>query len=106
MTCRFCWRSRCGQQPRLADCKSRSPCSPDALSQARQGIPAAIRDKIFDPFFTTKPIGQGTGLGLSISYGIVKAHGGKISVKSEPGNGTTFTVWLPITPQIPALPAP
>ena len=76
------------------------------VSDTGQGIPAAIREKIFDPFFTTKPIGQGTGLGLSISYGIVKAHGGKISVKSETGTGTTFTVWLPITPQIPALPAP
>ncbi|MHC5537504.1 PAS domain-containing sensor histidine kinase [Singulisphaera rosea] len=60
------------------------------------GIPAEIRDKIFDPFFTTKPIGQGTGLGLSISYGIVQTHGGTISVDSEPGRGTHFTIRLPL----------
>ena len=74
------------------------------ISDTGSGIPAAILEKIFDPFFTTKPIGQGTGLGLSISYGIVKAHGGKIRVKSTPGQGTTFTVWLPLTPQVPAIP--
>ena len=52
--------------------------------------------KVFDPFFTTKPVGEGTGLGLSISYSIVDGHGGKISLKSEKGKGTTFTVWLPV----------
>jgi two-component system, NtrC family, sensor kinase len=61
------------------------------------GIPAAVKDKIFDPFFTTKPVGQGTGLGLSISYGIVQQHGGRIDVDGEEGNGTTFTVVLPVT---------
>jgi len=53
-------------------------------------------DHIFDPFFTTKPDVKGTGLGLSISYGIVKRHGGRIDVKSEPEVGTTFTIALPI----------
>jgi two-component system, NtrC family, sensor kinase len=71
-----------------------------------QGIPSKILDKIFDPFFTTKPIGQGTGLGLSISYGIVEAHGGKIRVVSEPNKGSIFSVWLPLVPKTPALPAP
>jgi signal transduction histidine kinase len=60
------------------------------------GIPDALRKKIFQPFFTTKPTGQGTGLGLSLSYDIVKAHGGEITVDSEPGQGTTFLIQLHI----------
>lgn len=63
------------------------------------GIPKDNLGRIFDPFFTTKPVGQGTGLGLSLSYGIVKRHGGRITVESEQGKGTSFTVWLPTTPQ-------
>ena len=70
------------------------------------GIDPRDLDRIFDPFFTTKPIGQGTGLGLSISYGIVKSHGGTIAVDSEVGRGTRFTVFLPLIPQVPALPPP
>lgn len=60
------------------------------------GIPQNIIDKIFQPFFTTKPTGQGTGLGLSLSYDIVKAHGGKINVESREGDGTAFTIQLPV----------
>ena len=60
------------------------------------GISAEHLSKIFDPFFTTKPSGQGTGLGLSVSYGISNKHGGQIRVNSQPGQGATMTVWLPI----------
>ncbi|HEX6441392.1 MAG TPA: ATP-binding protein [Stellaceae bacterium] len=60
------------------------------------GIPPDIRDKLFQPFFTTKPTGEGTGLGLSISYDIVtQQHGGTITVDSQPGEFTEFTVCLP-----------
>ena len=60
------------------------------------GIPAEIRDKLFQPFFTTKPTGEGTGLGLSISYDIVtQQHGGTITVDSEVGEYTEFTISLP-----------
>ncbi|MEK9628012.1 MAG: PAS domain S-box protein [Nitrospinota bacterium] len=59
-----------------------------------EGIPEESIGKLFDPFFTTKGI-KGTGLGLSVSYGIVKKHGGEISVESEPGKGSTFNLTLP-----------
>ncbi len=61
------------------------------------GMTADQMEKVFFPFFTTKAVGKGTGLGLSISYGIVKSHGGRIEVSSEVGEGTTFTVSLPIS---------
>ena len=60
------------------------------------GIPDDRLNRIFDPFFTTKPVGAGTGLGLSISYGILEKHGGKIWVTSKVGEGTEFTVELPV----------
>jgi signal transduction histidine kinase len=59
------------------------------------GIPKEIQKRIFDPFFTTKPNGKGTGLGLSVTYGIIKDHGGEISVESELGKGATFSIVLP-----------
>lgn len=66
------------------------------ISDTGRGIAPEYLKRIFDPFFTTKPIGEGTGLGLSITYGIVERHGGSISVESRPGEGTTFTVAIPI----------
>lgn len=62
------------------------------------GIPPSHLDKLFNPFFTTKPEGQGTGLGLSISFGIAQEHGGSLSATSTEGDGSTFTLALPIKP--------
>jgi len=61
-----------------------------------EGIPEENVTRIFDPFFTTKEVGKGTGLGLATSYGIVEDHGGKIGVRSKVGEGTTFTIELPV----------
>jgi len=63
------------------------------------GIPPERLSKIFDAFYTTKDVGKGTGLGLSISSGIIRKHGGELSVISEVGQGTTFTVRLPVKEQ-------
>lgn len=66
------------------------------ISDTGAGINSENLQKLFTPFFTTKPVGKGTGLGLSVSYGIVRKHGGTIEVESAPGEGSTFTVRLPI----------
>ena len=60
------------------------------------GIPEPLLGRVFDPFFTTKPVGQGTGLGLSICFGIISKLGGDISVSSQVGFGTEFTIRLPM----------
>ena len=70
------------------------------------GVPEDVQPRIFDPFFTTKEVGKGTGLGLTVAYAIVQEHGGRITVKSEPGAGASFFVALPVGdgPVKPALP--
>src|SRR5205823_3349917 len=60
------------------------------------GIDPEHLPKLFDPFFTTKEVGEGTGLGLSIVHNIVRAHGGRVEVVSQPGAGTCFRVYLPL----------
>ena len=63
------------------------------------GIKKEFLEKIFEPYFTTKKVGEGSGLGLSVVYGIVKSHSGAITTQSEPGKGTTFCVYLPLSDQ-------
>jgi two-component system, NtrC family, sensor kinase len=66
------------------------------IADTGSGIPAEQLSRIYDPFFTTKEIGKGTGLGLSITYGIVQEHGGSITCESQVGQGTRFSIRLPL----------
>jgi two-component system NtrC family sensor kinase len=76
------------------------------VSDSGEGIREENLARIFDPFFTTKSEGKGVGLGLAVSYGIIQAHGGDIEVKSRIGQGTTFTVSLPLSEPGPGSTAP
>jgi len=67
-----------------------------SISDTGSGIPDDVKNRIFEPFFTTKEVGKGTGLGLSIAYDIIKKHNGHINVDSKAGEGTTFTLSIPI----------
>lgn len=66
-----------------------------AVADDGPGIPAHLRERIFEPFYTTKDVGQGTGLGLSVSQELLAVQGGQLVLRSEPGEGSTFEVWLP-----------
>ena len=61
------------------------------------GVPDDVQAKIFDPFFTTKEVGKGTGLGLTVAYAIIQEHGGRLTMKSQPGGGASFFVELPLS---------
>ncbi|MFO7839075.1 MAG: PAS domain S-box protein [Desulfosalsimonadaceae bacterium] len=76
-----------------------------AISDTGYGMDGEIKDQIFDPFFTTKGTDKATGMGLSTVYGIVKQHGGNIWAYSEPGLGTTFKVYLPVSDELSMPPA-
>ncbi len=67
-----------------------------AVSDRGQGMDSEMIRRIFEPYFTTREKGEGSGLGLSVTLGIVKNHGGGVTVESRPGKGSTFTVWLPV----------
>ncbi len=76
-----------------------------SVSDSGIGMSEEVKARIFDPFFTTKGV-KGTGLGLSVSYGIIRAHHGEISVQSQPGQGTTMLIRLPVPSKVRSAPQP
>jgi two-component system NtrC family sensor kinase len=90
-------RTRRALDPRVSAAEAK-PMVAISVIDTGCGIPEKNLKRIFDPFFTSKDVGRGTGLGLSVSHGIVEAHGGLIEVESRVGEGSTFRIFLPLTP--------
>jgi signal transduction histidine kinase len=93
----------------IVSVESGAPGPPEGLEPGRyvrisvtdtgHGIPPEHLGRVFDPFFTTKAVGKGTGLGLAVVYGTARAHGGGVTVESQPGRGSSFHLWLPLSDQ-------
>lgn len=90
-------RHRQADRGRIVVCTRRAGAGVEiSISDDGIGISAEVRERIFDPFFTTKPVGKHTGQGLAVSHSVIRKHGGTIAVDSVPGQGSCFTIYLPL----------